>query len=293
MSFDVRRHLISLKGKDYLPVAARLIWLREEHPDWGIVTTALEINLAPEGNRSPYAIFQAQIFNAEGRLMATGTKMEDARGFPDHVEKAETGSVGRALAMCGYGTQFAPELHDGMKGEESHQEPRHDQPRTQPRTEPASGSRQSVPVTAAPTPPEPVRTPGEPASPYTPQELAELNEAGKAFTVGADNLGLDVRGADGGTDKAKVKALLAAVLTFGGIELPELYYARHYATAKRHLADYRNWFKAQEQKAALTASTVTPNPTGYDPGEKSFSPETLAGMGPPPVTNANPLLGGL
>ena len=118
MSFDPKRHVIKVQGnREYLPVSARLVWFRSEHPDWGIVTTAVEINLTPENGRRPYAIFQAQIFNAEGRLMATATKMEDERGFPDFLEKAETGSVGRALAMCGFGTQFAPELEESSRGD--------------------------------------------------------------------------------------------------------------------------------------------------------------------------------
>lgn len=116
MGFDFKRHVIKVQGgREYLPVSARLVWFRNDHPDWGIVTTAVEINLTPENNKPAYAIFQAQIFNEDGRLMATGTKMEDARGFGDFLEKAETGSVGRALAMCGYGTQFAPELEEGHR----------------------------------------------------------------------------------------------------------------------------------------------------------------------------------
>jgi hypothetical protein len=46
------------------------------------------------------------------RLRA-GDKMETRDDFADFVEKAETGAIGRALAMCGYGTQFAPELSEG------------------------------------------------------------------------------------------------------------------------------------------------------------------------------------
>ncbi len=38
--------------------------------------------------------------------------MENALGFPDYLEKAETGSVGRALAELGFGTQFAPEFQE-------------------------------------------------------------------------------------------------------------------------------------------------------------------------------------
>ena len=44
--------------------------------------------------------------------MAKGTKMEDFRGFPDYIEKSETGAIGRALAACGFGTQFAPDLDE-------------------------------------------------------------------------------------------------------------------------------------------------------------------------------------
>lgn len=110
MGFDPKRHIMKLKGKDYLPVAARLVWFRDEHPDWGIVTTPVEINMEKQ-----YAIFSASIFNGEGKLMATATKMENVGGFGDFIEKAETGSVGRALAYCGYGTQFAPELEEGSR----------------------------------------------------------------------------------------------------------------------------------------------------------------------------------
>ena len=113
MSFDPKRHVIKVQGgREYLPVSGRLVWFRSEHPDWGIVTQIIEINLTPENKTPPYAIFQATIFNADGKVMATATKMEDQRGFGDFIEKAETGSVGRALAYCGYGTQFAPELEE-------------------------------------------------------------------------------------------------------------------------------------------------------------------------------------
>lgn len=111
MAFDPKRHMMRVQGgREYLPVAARLVWFREEHPDWGIVTTPVEINLEKQ-----YAIFSASIFNAEGKLMATATKMENVRGFADYVEKSETGAVGRALAYCGFGTQFAPELEESNR----------------------------------------------------------------------------------------------------------------------------------------------------------------------------------
>lgn len=111
MSFDVKKHLIKVQGgKEYLPVAPRLVWFRQEHPDWGIETRPVELNI-----EKGYAIYEAFVYNSEGRLMAKGTKMETVRGFGDYVEKAETGSIGRALAVCGFGTQFAPELDEGER----------------------------------------------------------------------------------------------------------------------------------------------------------------------------------
>ena len=93
---------------DYLPVAARIMWFRREHPDWSIITKIIQ--LANKG-----VLMKAFIKNAEGRVIATARKKETEIGFPDYIEKAETGAVGRALAMCGYGTLQAPELDEGER----------------------------------------------------------------------------------------------------------------------------------------------------------------------------------
>jgi len=111
MSFDPKRHVIRVQGnREYLPVSARLVWFRQEHPDWGIVTNPVEINMEKR-----YAIFSATIFNAEGKIMATATKMENVQGFADFLEKAETGAVGRALSYCGFGTIYDPDLIEGNR----------------------------------------------------------------------------------------------------------------------------------------------------------------------------------
>lgn len=125
--FDPRQHFINVQGgREYLPAAARLVWFRKEHPDYGIVTTPVEINFAPSPDmkRPPYAIFQAQIFDASGKLLATAHKYEDAKGFPDFLEKAETGSVSRALSYLGYGTANATDLDEGERFADAPQEPR-------------------------------------------------------------------------------------------------------------------------------------------------------------------------
>lgn len=108
---EIRKHLIKVQGgRMYLPVNFRLVWFRNEHPDWGIETEPVVID-----EEKQYAIFRAKIYNEHGQLVATGTKREDVRGFPDWLEKSETGAIGRALAVCGYGTQFVPEF-DEMPG---------------------------------------------------------------------------------------------------------------------------------------------------------------------------------
>lgn len=108
--------LLSLKGKEYLQVAHRLVWFREDHPS-GVIRTMLK---AQQGEgQNEYAVFQAEIHIMTDKgpmLVATAHKKETAGGFPDFLEKAETGAIGRALALLGYGTQFAAdELDEGTR----------------------------------------------------------------------------------------------------------------------------------------------------------------------------------
>lgn len=99
--------LMDFKGKKYLQVAYRLVWFREEHHDWGIETDVkIEENSATS---------RCIIRNHTGQIIATAHKFEDRKGFSDFIEKSETGSIGRALAMCGYGTQFTLDLDEGER----------------------------------------------------------------------------------------------------------------------------------------------------------------------------------
>ena len=91
---------------DYLPVAPRIVWFRREHPDWSIITRAVK-------TARKAIVMKAIVKDSEGRIIATARKKETEIGFPDYIEKAETGAVGRALAMCGYGTLQAPEFDEG------------------------------------------------------------------------------------------------------------------------------------------------------------------------------------
>lgn len=108
MPEHLRRHLIRVTGGQYLPAAYRLVWFREECPDWSIITEMIE-----GGQEAGYATVRATVMNRDGRIIATGTKTETRQDFPaGWVEKAETGAVSRALAFAGFGTQFAPEMVD-------------------------------------------------------------------------------------------------------------------------------------------------------------------------------------
>lgn len=101
--------LLNLRGKQYLEVKFRLVWFREDHPDWSIETELISVT-----DVSAYA--RATIRDEKGRIIATSHKFESIQGFPDFIEKAETGSIGRALALIGYGTQFcADELDEGNR----------------------------------------------------------------------------------------------------------------------------------------------------------------------------------
>lgn len=101
--------LIDMKGKNYLQVAQRLVWFREELPKWRIETELFKLE-------EKYAIAKATIRNESGDIMATAHKREDAGHFGDFIEKAETGALGRCLAYIGYGTQFcADELDEGER----------------------------------------------------------------------------------------------------------------------------------------------------------------------------------
>src|SRR5690349_14080518 len=99
---------MDIRGKPYLSVQHRVMWFREEHPVWTIETYTED-----RGSDGTHA--RCLIKDETGRLICTGTKREDAKGFPDHMEKAESGAVGRALGFLGYGTAFALELEEGER----------------------------------------------------------------------------------------------------------------------------------------------------------------------------------
>jgi hypothetical protein len=90
---------------NYLPVAALIAWFRKDHPYCSIFTEV-------EQSAVKAVVMKAAIKDMQGVAIATARKKETEIGFPDYISKAETGAIGRALAMCGYGTLQAPELDE-------------------------------------------------------------------------------------------------------------------------------------------------------------------------------------
>ena len=108
MAFEPKEHLMDLKGKKYLQVMWRLVWFREDKPGWCIDTKLEQLT-------DSHAVFSAKIYDENGTQKSAGYGSESIKDFRDFIEKAETKAVGRALAMLGYGTQFAPEMDEGER----------------------------------------------------------------------------------------------------------------------------------------------------------------------------------
>jgi uncharacterized protein YbdZ (MbtH family) len=123
-AFDASRYLTKLKGIDYLEVKWRLLWLRTLHPD-AVIETEMMVH---DGQ---HAIFRASVAIPGGGA-ASGWGSEAYNDFRDYIEKAETKSLGRALAALGYGTQFTDDLALGESDDRGDAAPAPRQPARQP-----------------------------------------------------------------------------------------------------------------------------------------------------------------
>lgn len=105
--FDAKQHLMSIRGNQYLPVAARISWFRHDHPDGIIETDVHTIN-------EQIAVFSARVVTPAGGI-AVGYGSCTPQQFPDGwVEKASTKAIGRALAAMGYGTMDIDDIDGNM-----------------------------------------------------------------------------------------------------------------------------------------------------------------------------------
>lgn len=179
--FVMAERLMNLAGKGktprwYLPVADRIVWLRNAHKDAQITTEELEhsheigmdTDVYDKETRTfikvfvkGYARYRAKIVIPSTGAIAPGTKTEYRATFDDYCEKAETGSIGRACLFLGFGTRLAVnEIDEGIsKGRlaDSPVEARGNNNRSA-----AANNRQPAGNPPPPPPPPPVVPPAAP-----------------------------------------------------------------------------------------------------------------------------------
>lgn len=85
---------------EYLPVQWRIFWFRQDNPKGKIDSHALTLDLERGA-----AIFETYVEREDGGS-ARMHGSETAGDWKDYIEKAQTKSLGRALAAVGYGSQF-------------------------------------------------------------------------------------------------------------------------------------------------------------------------------------------
>src|SRR5438067_11993231 len=115
-NFDPRPHLLQIKRHNkktntttttqYLPVQYRLQWFRTEHPSGKIDSKLVHLD-----TEKGIAVFETYVERRDaGSARMHGS--ETVQDWQDFIEKAQTKSLGRALAACGYGSQFTDSEFD-------------------------------------------------------------------------------------------------------------------------------------------------------------------------------------
>src|SRR5260221_11763939 len=114
MEFKPQEHVIVMERKsknketnqwvttqtEYLPVQWRIFWFRSDNPKGKIDSHALTLDLEKGA-----AIFETYVEREDGGS-ARMHGSETLGDWKDYIEKAQTKSLGRALAAVGYGSQF-------------------------------------------------------------------------------------------------------------------------------------------------------------------------------------------
>lgn len=106
-SFNPDPYLNTIGGRKYLNVAGRIAWFRDAYPhDRGDLHGHIETKIFAANETWACVHARVTITDNESHVVATGEgdAQEFAKNFPDHLEKASTAAVGRALGALGFGT---------------------------------------------------------------------------------------------------------------------------------------------------------------------------------------------
>lgn len=101
--YDPKKHIMNMRGKEYLEVKWRIVWFRTDNPT-GAITTHI-VSTDPLMVRASITIGGNEVATGHG----SAEKKQGAVWSGRELEKAETAAIGRALAHAGYGTQFTGE----------------------------------------------------------------------------------------------------------------------------------------------------------------------------------------
>lgn len=181
MNINPADFLINLKGKPYLPVAGRIAIVRAEGKPYSIKTTPLQIDM-----EQGFAVFQAEVW-LDGILLGMGTKQESKRDFPDFLEKAETGAIGRALAISGFGTIYA--LQDFDEGDRLADAP-------------VTVNKSSQPPSPAPAPAPPKAPPGQKSPAHAFRDAVAFHEGMEVTPARLKKVHRILTGSDERTDES-------------------------------------------------------------------------------------------
>lgn len=145
MAFNPNDYIIDLRGKKYLQVAHRIMWYREVYPGGAISTDLITFE--------PQLVMRASITDNDGHTLATGYGSAQPKAGAvwagREVEKAETAAIGRALALAGFGTQFANEYDDDDNHLADSPQPARTAKQRKTPPAPANGNGKAAPTPAA------------------------------------------------------------------------------------------------------------------------------------------------